>query len=142
MNKLMKLTNNNKGMTLVEVLIAFSILVIIAAAFLLLFSTSVVNIFNFGAESRSVANTAETMEAVYNIYSITESSIIDKLDDLDGKKITDPLTLYVYDGNFDFNYYIESSNTGLASGYDVTLVTFYRQGEKYVDLTSFVKEGD
>lgn len=142
MNKKMWKIYNKKGMTLVEILVAFTILVIIASAFLLLFSTSVVNIFNFGAESRSVANTAEIMEAVYNIDDVSENSITDMLNDIGGKKISAPMNLYVYDGDYDFNYYIIFINTNLTSGYDVTLVTFYRQGEKYVYLTSFVKEGD
>ncbi|MFO7611458.1 MAG: prepilin-type N-terminal cleavage/methylation domain-containing protein [Clostridia bacterium] len=142
MNRGLMMINNKKGMTLIEVLVAFAILIILAAAFLLLFSTSVTNIFNFGAESRAVARTSEKMEVLYNLDNVTGTAIETELDALNGNSVVIKDDLYIYNGIYDFNYYYEASDTGVASGYDVTLVAFYRNGEKHVNLNSFIKAGD
>lgn len=142
MNGRIAMLKNRKGVTLVEILVAFAILSVIAAAFLLLFSTSITNIFNFGAESRAVARTTENMEALYNLENPTGTDIEAELDAMNGKKALDSTSLYDYDSNFNFNYYYEGSDTGLSSGYEVTMVMFYRNGEKYVDLKSFIRSGD
>lgn len=138
----MKLLKNKKGMTLVEIIIAFALLAILTSAFLLIFSSSLVNILNFGEKSKSLATANQAMEAVYSIQDPTLDLIEAELESRNGNKIISSAYLYDYTEGNDFNYFIESVDNGVSTGYQVTIVHFYYGGEKFIDLESFVRRID
>lgn len=137
----MKFLANKKGMTLIEILIAFLLMSILTSAFLLVFSSGVVNILDFGSRSRALAAANQAMEDVYSIQEPTQGLIVGKLNALNGVQITNSPDLYTYKGK-DFNYFIQYIDTTVSSGFRVTIVYFFRSGEKFIDLESFVREGD
>ncbi len=58
-----------------EIIIAFVILAILSSAFLLIFSSSLVNILNFGEKSKSLATANQDLEAGYSIQNPTQMLI-------------------------------------------------------------------
>ena len=138
----MNLLKNKKGMTLVEIIIAFVILAILSSAFLLIFSSSLVNILNFGEKSKSLATANQALEAVYSIQNPTQLLIEAELDSRNGKKVITEANLYDYTEGNEFNYFIEPVDNGVSTGFQVTIVHFYYGGGKFVDLESFVRRID
>ena len=132
---------NNAGLTLVEVIIAMTILVIIAAAFVPLFSTSFAHIFTYGHKDRAMANASELFEELYAKQPFADD---DEIKDILGNEHNvEESNLTNYDDK-DYNYYIDESFqpiTGATDveGFKVTIVYFYQDGEKYVQLSSFVR---
>ena len=137
----MKIIKNKKGMTLVEVIIAFALLAIVVASFVLIFSSSLVNILDFGNKSSTVAEANKAFEAVFSIQEPSEVKIRTELNSMNGAE-TDLANLYIMVPGKDFNYRIEPIDYGssIGTGYKVTIVGFYRGGEKFVDLQAFVRE--
>lgn len=138
----MFLIKNKKGMTLVEIIIAFAVLAVLSSAFLLVFSSSLVNIINFGEKSKSLAAANQAMEAVYSIAEPTQELIEAELDARNGNKIINSAYLYDYTDGNEFNYFIETIDNGVSTGFQVTIVHFYYGGEKFIDLESFVRRVD
>jgi prepilin-type N-terminal cleavage/methylation domain-containing protein len=136
----MKNLKNKKGMTLVEVIIAFALLAIVVAAFVLIFSSTLVNILDFGSKSKTLAEANKALEAVYSIQDPDYALIDAELNSMNGAKVTDSAYLYIINDGYDFNYFIETTNNGVSNGFKVTIVGFYRGGEKFVDLLAFVRE--
>jgi len=138
----MKLVNNQKGLTLIEVIIAVTILTIIAVAFIPLFSTSFSNIFAYGDKDLTMAYASDQMEM---LYSRQPFSNVDELKNkLSGGQSVDTRDdLYSYNPDYDFNYYIEGVNISDGdtdiNGYKVTIVSFYREGDRKVELSSFIR---
>lgn len=138
----MKVLKNKRGMTIVEVLIAFLLMSILTSAFLLVFSSGVVNILDFGSRSRALASANEAMEKVYSIQEPSQTLIEAELNAQNGMKIESSPDLYIYNTGKDFNYFIQYIDTTVSTGFRVTIVYFYRNGEKFIDLEAFVREGD
>lgn len=138
----MKFLANKKGMTLIEILIAFLLMSILTSAFLLVFSSGVVNILDFGSRSRALAAANEAMEDAYSIQEPTQELIVAEFNALNGNQITNLPDLYTYTAGKDFNYFIQYTDTTVSKGFRVTIVYFFRSGEKFIDLESFVREGD
>ena len=71
---------NNKGLTLVEIIVAIAILGFIAASFLTMFSSAFSGIFSMGRRTQAMNDDAQSiMERVYENYPYE----IDKYDDDD-----------------------------------------------------------
>lgn len=134
---------NKNGMTLIEIIIAFALLAILVTAFVFIFSTSLVNIMDFGNKSSTLAEANKAFEAVYSIQNPDYNLIDTELNSLNGSRIDNAADLYALNDGKDFNYFIEIVNIGDVSediiGFKVTIVGFYRGGEKYVDLFAFVR---
>ncbi len=132
---------SQEGLTLVEVIIAIMLLVIIAAAFVPLFSTSFANIFTYGHKDRAMASASELFEELYANQPFANADAIEVILGSSYKVEEEDLT--DYSGN-DYNYHIEESFqpiSGVADvdGFKVTIVYFYQDGDKYVQLSSFVR---
>ena len=151
MNRLLKKQN---GFTLVEVIVAVTILLVIAFAFVPLFSTTFANIFAYGEKDRAMSFASDQMEELYAIQPLSsnpdeaKSEVEDKLEE--GVHIEDRDNLYKlvsennnYGADWKFNYYLGEKKPVVdddnIEGYQVDVVVFYHDGERYVELTSFVR---
>ena len=134
----------NDGFTLIEVLVAIGILVLLAIAFIPLFSSSFSFIFTYGHRDKAMAKASEYMETIYANEPITESSAIkDLLSSLDGHDIeTDGSGILDYNPLKSFNYYIEDAFEPVSGieGFKVTIAVFYKNGEQAVQLSSFIRK--
>jgi len=146
----------NKGFTLVEVIVSMAILALIATAFVPLFGFSFTNIFSYGERDKAMSVASDIMEELYATQPFSEESKIadfinDDLDleDLDGNKIAgnevdnENELRDDYDNKNVFNYLVKDNNMEIngteINGYEVTIVVFYKNGERHVTLTSFVR---
>lgn len=137
----MKIIHDKKGMTLIEVMIAIALLAILVSAFVMIFSTSLVNILNFGNKSKAVAYGNQAMEAIYSIQEADQGLIEAELNNMGGYKALTVDAVHTY-ASGDFNYFVQTVSNGTNEGYKVTIVYFYRGGDKYIDLETFVKGSD
>lgn len=133
---------NHKGFTLVEVLVSITILVLIVFVFVTLFSSSFANIFAFGEKNRAMALASDNMEALYALQPISSNEIKDFLENHYGNFVNDKESLYELHGkDKKFNFFIEA-NEPLEDvhGNKVTIVIFYKTGERHITLSSYIRE--
>ncbi|MDW7672182.1 MAG: prepilin-type N-terminal cleavage/methylation domain-containing protein [Bacillota bacterium] len=82
----MIIRKNNKGMTLVEIIIALAILGIIAVSFLGMFTSAIYTVFAMGNHSRAIAEAQMVLDRIYEDADIIqrndlEAHILSILDD-------------------------------------------------------------
>lgn len=125
----MKEIHQNKGFTLVEILVSLTILTILAVAFTAFFSWNAFSIFKAGDQSRAVAKAEEKLEKLH-------FSIENYASDLEYEECQDVYTYYARERNFcvDEVDYVD----GKVEGCKVTVVVFYQNGERYVSISSFI----
>lgn len=134
------------GFTLVEILVAVVVLLIIATAFVPIFRTSFVNIFTYGQRDKAMALASEKMEIFYARQPLDNNEIDKILEELSGNYISDLNNLYNYQNN-DYNYTYEDTFMPVEGenniiGYKITIVAFYISGDRYIELSSFVRKAD
>ena len=135
---------DEKGFTLIEVLVALTLLIIIAFAFIPLFSSSFFNIFTYGHRDKAVAQSSEYLEVINaNSTYASKAAVIEDLDDMGGYSI-EPSgdSLSDHQPGYSFNYHIEENIEPYAgvTGFKVSVSVFYRAGDRHVTLTTFVRE--
>ena len=130
---------NNKGFTLVEVLISIVILSIIIFSFLHLFGSGFISIFSMGIKDRALAEASDIMEKIYNkqeaeggLSGISEiegiiNEISPSLEFFDSYSISEILPF-------------ENNNDDI-KGYKVTINVTFQSGdvERQASLTSFFR---
>ncbi len=137
-----KIFSNEKGLTLVEVIISFAILVIIAFAFIPLFGNVFANIFFFGEKDKAMTQASDYMEVLYAEQPFgADNEIIALLELNNGTYVDNENNLLNYDENFEFNFTLDSFETIDVTGYKVTIVVFYENGGQHAKLTSFFRKG-
>ena len=134
-----QILSGQKGMTLVEVLVSMAILVIIALAFILVYTTAFSNTYAFGKKNAAMALASEAMEALYAIEPAAEGTIAAKLSSLNGNQVSSRDELYLETGH-DFNYLIEPVATlnGATSGHKVTIAEYDQAVKSHVTLVTFI----
>ena len=138
-----QILTEQKGMTLVEVLVSMAILVIIALAFFLVYTSAFSNTYAYGKKNAAMTLASEAMEALYAIEPAAGHTIAAKLSSLNGNQISTPDELFVETGR-DFNFLIEPVATlnGATSGHKVTIAVFYQAEQRHVTLTTFIRGVD
>ena len=138
-----QILTEQKGMALVEVLVSMAILVIIALAFILVYTTAFSNTYAFGKKNAAMALASEAMEALYAIEPAAEGTIAAKLSSLNGNQVSSRDELYLETGH-DFNYLIEPVATlnGATRGHKVTIAVFYEAEQRHVTLATFIRGVD
>ncbi|MTV49378.1 prepilin-type N-terminal cleavage/methylation domain-containing protein [Heliobacillus mobilis] len=135
--------HSNKGMTLIEVLVAITILTILIVSFSSMLSINFSNIFIFGEQSKAIAKAKEKTDELYSIVwsannpatasaALTNPSIGWKRD---------------YDSLFESPttaYYFETKTKTVdgtpIQGYEVSVVVPYEEGKYHVELKSFIED--
>ena len=142
----MRALKKQDGFTLIEVIVAVVILLIIATTFVPIFRTSFVNIFTYGHKDKAMALASEKMEIFYANQPLDNTDITNILGELNGNYVSDVNDLYTYQNN-DYNYTYKDTFMPVEGednivGYVITIVSFYQNGDRYIELESFVRKAD
>lgn len=138
----MKKLKENKGLTLLEVIISLAIFGILIAGFIRFFGDSFVSMVSYGNKSKAVLEASEVMEKSYS-----GEIALDKADDLEGmggEHVENPLSSELYRKTEEqkFNFYIEDVNLDIdgntVEGKNLNVIWFYEDGNRYVRLSSFI----
>ncbi|QNO16114.1 prepilin-type N-terminal cleavage/methylation domain-containing protein [Alkalicella caledoniensis] len=123
-----RIVNNNKGFTLIEVIISILIISIIVLAFLSIFSNSVINVFSMGNKNTAMVLASDIMEILYGSQPFENIGQLNEfLDSLEGN----------------FSYSVQQSTLlGEIDGFNVTIVAYYKNGDRSVELKSFIRGED
>lgn len=153
----MEISYKNKGMTLIEVIVALAIFGIISVSFLTLFSQGYVGIFKSGFRTNTTMK-LQSMVDYLNSQTINSTDEIDAditnylsskysyAKDVNYKKVTDINSLSTAESNISVKYLISSlgaisSTTPNILGYQVTIIWFINNSQSYVKITTFVIKG-
>lgn len=121
-----------KGETLLEVIITISILGIIAASFLAVFSNGLAIIYRFGEKTKAVG------EAKIILNNVCENKDISSIPS-EWKRIDDEKKLYIYDSSAPKKYFIESCSINKEYTYQkITIVIFYDNGKMHTQMTAVI----
>ncbi len=139
--------NLKKGFTLIETLVSLAILVIMAALFMTVLSSSIKNIYSSGVTSKSFVFISEEIENLYSMQPLTYEEIEEKLKDKgkiyyvgsedDEENYIEEI--YKKPEGKDFNFLIKTHDKDGIKGFNVIIVYFYNNGEDYVTLTTFFR---
>ncbi|GBF32766.1 type IV pilin PilA [Desulfocucumis palustris] len=129
----MKWLHNNKGLTLVELLVAMSVLVILTIAFTAFFGQNITSISESGQKSKATAEAEKKLERLHH-----------SMDDYDSDpEYVSSENVLTKNPNRDRNFSVDQVTyvDGEIQGYKVTVVVFYKNGERHVTMTSFIEGG-
>ena len=125
---------NTKGFSLVEVIVSIAILSVLAISFVPLFGGSFENIFTFGQRDQTTSYISDAFESLYAEQPYSSENDIE-----------DILVVYESEWDHDFDFSVEAKIPGSDfdnEGYKVTIEAFYRDGERSVELSSFIRGED
>ncbi|MCJ7688634.1 MAG: prepilin-type N-terminal cleavage/methylation domain-containing protein [Clostridiaceae bacterium] len=153
----MGISYKNKGMTLIEVIVALAIFGIISISFLNLFSKGYTDIFKSGFRT----STTMKLQSMVDYLNSQTINSIDEIDtyitnylsskysytkDVNYKKVIDVNSLSAVESNISVKYYISSlgaisSTTPNIQGYQVTILWFINNSQSNVQITTFIIKG-
>ncbi|HBV97079.1 MAG: hypothetical protein JL50_12640 [Peptococcaceae bacterium BICA1-7] len=123
--------SQNKGFTLVELLVSMAVLAILVVAFVNFFGWSITSIFESGQKTKDAVAKADTkLQQLYYSMDDYESD----------SEYVSPGSVLTYKGR-ELNFCVEEATYLDVAGYKVTVVVFYDNGERYVSMTDFIKGG-
>jgi prepilin-type N-terminal cleavage/methylation domain-containing protein len=155
----MGISYKNKGMTLIEVIVALAILGIISISFLNLFSKGYTDIFKSGFRTNTTmklqsmvdylnSQTINSTDEIDTYITIYLSSKYSYTKDVNYKKVINLNSLNTVESNISVKYFISSlgaisSTTPNIQGYQVTILWFINNSQSNVQITTFIiKEGE
>ncbi|MEA1962041.1 MAG: prepilin-type N-terminal cleavage/methylation domain-containing protein [Bacillota bacterium] len=130
---------SEEGVTLIEVLVSLVILSMFVVVLSQVMGVSVTQVFSSGERAKAVALAEKKTERIYAIAVQTET--LDELYSADEySSMADRLT---YDETLDYKFCLVESTKSVEGqddieGTDVTVVTFYNNGQSYVEITTFL----
>ena len=133
----MHIIKNEKGFTLIEVIVSVVILSILAVSFVPLFGFSFTNIFSYGERDKAMSVASNIMEELY-----AEQPLEEEFSVTDIAGIEDNNDYFIYNGENEFKLekdevlVVDSADI---TGYKATIEVPYKNGERHVKLTSFVR---
>lgn len=122
----------SQGFSLVEVMVASVLLAVLIVTFTNFFGWNVTSIFDTGQRTEAIAEAEKKLEKLH--YS---------MDDYESDpEYTSPGTVLTYQ-NRSRNFCVEEESYagGSIQGYKVTVVVFYKSGERQAAITSFIQGG-
>jgi len=132
--------NSEKGLTLVEVLVAMAILSLVVVAFTQLMSWSFTNIFIQGNKSKATAAAAEKID--FLTYVISTSDTPEDVMESDDEWVAQFDDLFDMELPGERRFYYEavenSLNETIVDGYNVTVVVFYQDYKFHVLFEQFI----
>lgn len=142
----MKKNRHNKGLTLIEIIISVAILGIIAIAVLNVFVFGYSEIFAAGFRTDKVHDVQLIVDQLNtdndNQKFTTTSQISTYFTSKGYNVVTDLNQLNIRNGNVDINCHVGSEITkGSIPGFQVSILKFYKNGTRSVQLTTFVIKG-
>ena len=139
---LLKKQNSNKGMTLVEVLVAITILLILVIAFTNLIGWNFTNIFIMGEKSKAIAKAMEKIDQLKAIVgnAVDSDGAIAAMQntDIGWVESEDLLDETTKECVFYFETKNEEVNGTMVNGCEVTVVVYYQDYKFHIKLDSFI----
>ncbi|SHJ36951.1 type IV pilus modification PilV family protein [Parasporobacterium paucivorans] len=141
----MKPIKSNRGLTLVEIIVAIAILGIILTAILSMFDVSIKETFKSGFRSKEVMEVQDIIDDLQTKFSqgSSSSSVIETY--LSGKgynKAATASALSTKVGTKNVNYFVQykeiTSGATTAKGYEVSVLKFFNNDNNTVRLTAFI----
>ncbi|MGE4354463.1 MAG: prepilin-type N-terminal cleavage/methylation domain-containing protein [Oscillospiraceae bacterium] len=143
----MKAFHNQKGLTLIEIIVSIAILGIIVAAMLSMSTFGMTNLFFSGQKSEVVMDLQSAVDDLNaQQFSTTESQnardgIISYLQEKGYYYVSDLSQLSVQVSGADTNFYVSESETKAeTAGYTVTILKFIQSGKRSAELSTFLPD--
>lgn len=138
-----------KGFTLLEIVVSIAVIGILATVFFSLFSFGFVGISSVGSKDNAIAQASKLLEQLYGKQGedgFSEGKIITILEENNGKHVENKEDLYEYEVGEDIVFFIEEV-TPFEGEEDiivdeVTIVVFYQNGARHATLTSFFRRDE
>lgn len=147
----MKLMRNQRGMTLIELIIAIAILGIISVTFLNMFGSGYTHIFRAGNRTKTIAELQAIIDKSHTQEFVDAAAIETYFNgNPDGRIFNKVANIGDIDTKIagkDVNYHIGAletivnSGTNVVDGYQVTIALFFNNGKDAVKVTTFVIKG-
>ena len=135
----MKSIINNKGLTLVEILVALAVLGIILVAFLNIFLSGYTTIFSMGHKTEAMAEAQNFLDEIYETRSKETEEIEAILAGVDFEEKEDYAELVSQPyNNVRVRYSVENKNFDGHQGSLVSIKIFYQRGNRSVTLSTLV----
>ena len=134
--------NNNKGLTLVEIVLAVTLLGIVAVSFGMVFSGSHKFIYELGDRTKALTLASTALDKLYavDVAQIADNNRLASLVGASYAANEQDLTKYTPGVNMKI-YRTPATPVNGADGCWISVAVFYRNGTQYVTLTSFFKTG-
>lgn len=142
---------NNKGTTLIEIIVAMAIFGIISITFLNIFAGGYTSIFRAGLRTKAISELQLIIDNLNTDKYSDDAEIIAYFEgDPNGKtckQVSDMADLEVKTVAFDVNYFIDSAESIVESdslaveGYQVTVLLFFNEGKDFVKATTVAVKG-
>jgi len=142
----MKILNDKKGMTLIEIIVALAILGIISVTFLTMFGNGYSTVFKAGHRTDASMKLQSIADDLNVHIFVDDANIITNITNyMNGKgyyKVTNVGNIATKVSG-DVNYYIQSpvQTISYAAGYQVTILKFFNNGNDFVKATIFIIPG-
>ncbi|MFW5985610.1 MAG: PulJ/GspJ family protein [Halanaerobiaceae bacterium] len=136
--------NNNlqqkRGFILIEILISLVLFGLIMVSIYTVMTQHRFYIYSAGQRDRIITEAANSMRAIYADQPYeTENQIENRLANNSERNIDNPGDLYDTATTDDETLHYQIKDVG--DGFAITLVLFYGDGSRYVELSSFIRKG-
>ncbi len=128
-----KKLHSEKGMTLMEVILAIVILGIVVVPLFTAFSSSFINIVSMGRKNAATAVASDMMEEFYALQPLDEQKIEQVENDFKQTSVFD----FAIAREESFQAFADGSQV---AGFKITIEVFYFPEDRQVSLTSFFPE--
>ena len=137
----MNALKSKKGMTLVEIIVAITILGIIIVSILNMFNFSITEIFSSGFRtdaSLEVQQLADDLQTENNTNPMDTSELATFMNNKGYKAVASIDLLAVKQTGFDGNYYIGTGSIEGVQGGEISIAKFYNNGKRTVRITTYL----
>jgi prepilin-type N-terminal cleavage/methylation domain-containing protein len=137
----MKNLKQNKGFTLIEIILAMAILGIILVAFMGAFSGGFINIITMGNKSKAVAEAQAVIDFMYT--EGIDEAVLTSTFDIEGEISYSALETSPYNPAKPIYYGVESETIGttppdIVTAQKVKVLVYYQNGKQFVTLTALI----
>lgn len=141
---------NNRGLTLIEIIVSIAILGVLSIFFLAIFTNVSADVFSWGERGKAILKAQEKLERIHSrensiLEEHAHQQLIKLLEkDQENIEITEDTKLYEGNPSNDTIRLAINKNKILnihgndTEGYEVILVVFYQEGKKPVTVSTFI----
>ncbi len=132
----MKILTKKDGFTLIEIIIAVTVLGIILVPLLGIFTKCFINVIAMGNKTRAVEKAQAVIHYIYSERTF-DQTVLTSLFDINSK-VDSELEKSTYNSKKPINYSVVDYSIGDKLFKKVTVLVFYQNGTKYITLSALV----
>jgi prepilin-type N-terminal cleavage/methylation domain-containing protein len=132
----MKLLNQNKGLTLIEIIVAIAILGIILVPLIGMFTNGFTNIFTMGNKTRAVTEAQAVLDFIYSEKTY-DPIVLTSVFNIDSK-VDEDIENSNYNPAKPIYYSVIEVNIKDELFNKVTVLVFYQKGKRYITLSALI----